>query len=687
MLAIDTETTGLFIHKGCRAFTITASSDDCDQFTWKFKVDPFTRKVLYKQDILEDFFETVAKHKELIFHHANFDLQALTALGLDHEVLFKNHTIHDTMVMSHAYNSRQTHGLKALGVTVLDYPEDDEKLLSSITKEAARKAKKLGWCVASKENPHYTIKGTKKSIYRSDYWVPQQYAEEVGLPKDDPYHTICDQYAIGDTDRTLGIFLTMKQWFDDEGHWKSYEKRRDDILPLLRMQLQQVDVDKDALKKAQKDFYMRSCKFLSEVRKLVKNPRFNPASPKQLSDALFKRYKFEPVKMGKSGPSTDKDTMAKLLEDCPPTGELPHRYQFLLAMKKLRKAQTTHRYIQNYLDHTIRGMLQPTIKQTATGTNRLAMENPNTSNVGGKDMSNPFEANERITISIDEKDKQEEAFKLRNVFGPKYGDRWTCIDYQQSQLRIFAVVSESYDLLEAFERGDDIHDTVARKIFNTSDISKQQRTAAKNVNFGILFGAGPAKIEATAGIPGLYSLFTSNFPNAAKFLNKQSNLAKTKGYVHTLGGYRLYVPKERSYAASCYVIQGTEAEMVRNAIQEIDHYTYNATDYEEVTEACPYKMIMMVHDEIVFRSDRHSEQHINHIMGLMEKAGSDLGLPMAVDADIVTQNWAEKYGLKDVCSCGDAIVSWKKHEDTYSGCLSCHNDFIGRPTRRLLDAA
>jgi len=241
-----------------------------------------------------------------------------------------------------------------------------------------------------------------------------------------------------------------------------------------------------------------------------------------------------------------------------------------------------------------------------------------------------------------EHEVDEESFRLRNIFGPRPKESWTCVDYTQFQLLIFAVVSESKELVDAYLQGIDLHEATAMQIFGIDDpssVTKEQRRAAKNVNFGILFGAGPAKIEQTAGIPGLYSTFLRRLPGAKRYLNKAEATARSKGYVHTLGGYRLYVPHDRPYAASCYIIQGTEAEIVRDAMVDVSDYTYT-------NKSCPYRMIMMVHDEIVLRSRKQSMSHLKKIMNLMTNAGLKVGVPAKVDADIAYHNWAEKEPLQ-----------------------------------------
>lgn len=650
MLAIDSETTGLAISKGCRAFTISAACHEHKTYLWKFKVDPFTRNVIYKDDILQDFKDTIAKHEELIFHNANFDIQALDALGVTN--LFDNHDIHDTMVMSHAYKADNRHGLKELGVTIISFPEDDEKQLVDISKAAQKEAAKLAWKIATKSLSKLT--GTKKEPWKADYWIPEHLATYLNYPKDHIYRTICDKYATNDAIRTLGLYIVFQELMTAKQKI-AYHKSRKLIKPVLDMQYEKVTVLPDKLAEAKEKYRTKVNVGIIELQNIVGDRNFNPASPIQLRKVLFDKYKFPIRKLSlKSGEaSTDKDAITNLLKDCPTTGVMPEKFKFLVKLKGVKKAKTTIQYINNYDEAKDKyNRIQPFFKQTGTGTGRFSCENPNLTNVGKADMSNPFSAKD-IKLDIE---GEEESFKLRNVFGPTNGNIWTCIDYKQFQLLIFAVVSENKELIDAYIQGVDLHEATARQIFNTLKISAEQRTMAKNVNFGILFGAGPAKIDQTAGVPGLYSLFLSRLPGAKRYLETQTRLVRKKGYVHTLGGYRLYVPRDRGYAASCYIIQGTEAEIVKSAMVDVNGYTYaknqdftkqyNYTNrlHKQLLplKRCPYKMILMVHDELVFRSDKTYDKHLINLMRIMENAGARIGVPVQVDADIVKNNWASK---------------------------------------------
>jgi len=675
VLAIDCEATGLFPHKGCRAFMITACCSDFKTYLWRLNVDPLTREVIYDQDLIADFWDTVDQHDELVFHHANYDLQLLDKLGRSIDDIFKGKRIHDTMLASHAYHSPGPHGLKELAVSLLQFPIDDEAALNDATKEARLVAKKYNWYISSETNPHPSLVGTQREWYKGDFWIPQQLAETLGYPEEHHWHTVCSTYAINDPVRTLGLHLIFQELMAPD-QWKSYEKAIKYIKPILKMEYEKIPLIPEAVNSAREDFKKRQTQQVIGLRRLTGIKDFNQRSPLQLRKVLFEKYEFEPKKSGPSGPSTDKTVLSMLLKECPPVttyDQLPDKFKFLLDLKRLRKTNTTLQYIDNYDTHRDSNYyLQPLVKQARTGTGRIAVENPNTTNVGKQDMSNPFAAND-TKIELDD-DEDDDSFKLRNIFGPRKGI-WTCCDYSQFQLLIFAVAAGNTELVDAYLAGHDLHQVTAEQIFAKSNISAAERTIAKNVNFGILFGAGPNKIDVTAGVPGIYSQALSRLPGAKSFLAASERQARTKGYVNTIGGYRLYVPRDRPYAASCYIIQGTEAEIVKDAMFDVSEYTYG-------TKGCNYRMIMMVHDELVFSVPKTNHTHLSKIISLMEGAGSKLGIPVKVEADIVRHNWSEKQSYEGRCEvCNGTVLGWEaklEGEDYhYSDCMDCNPNSIG----------
>ena len=235
------------------------------------------------------------------------------------------------------------------------------------------------------------------------------------------------------------------------------------------MQKRGIPVIKNAIDDSISLFSQRKQDSLEHLQYLCKDKEFNPLSSKQLRTKLFDYFKFEPVKETATGPSTDKDTISSLIKKFPTNApRIPDKYKFLVGLKEFRKEKTTLSYLENYKNHVLaipnissHLVVHGSYSQIGTGTGRLSCKMPNLTNVGKKDMSNPLseEKNKTKASLIAELLGIEDtiSFSLRNLFGPLPGRRLTCIDYDQFQLRIFAIASESYELIEGFERGDDIH--------------------------------------------------------------------------------------------------------------------------------------------------------------------------------------------------------------------------------------
>src|SRR5574343_728148 len=221
-IATDTEANGLFIHKGCQGFTVTACDDDARIYLWKFPLNPRTRRVTYDKRKIEDIKKTFLKHKQIVFHHANYDLQVFEAMGIPADWFFDNFDVHDTIVMSHALKSDDPHGLKELCVMYADYPDDDERELTKATQAARIIAKKLGWCIADANNLHDTLLGTQREVFRTDYWVPEAVASHMKYAEDHPWRTVCDYYAKKDAERTMVLYLALDHQLRQIKHTSKY---------------------------------------------------------------------------------------------------------------------------------------------------------------------------------------------------------------------------------------------------------------------------------------------------------------------------------------------------------------------------------------------------------------------------------------------------------------------------------
>jgi DNA polymerase-1 len=259
------------------------------------------------------------------------------------------------------------------------------------------------------------------------------------------------------------------------------------------------------------------------------------------------------------------------------------------------------------------------------------MEEPNTQNVSKLDDSKVITNLHDTNLTIN----------LRKIFGPPDGHIWFCIDYTQLQLRIFAKCCNDEFLMQSFKEGKDAHDTVAKEIFKVESPTSQERRAAKGINFGIIFGAGARKIESMTGMPGSYSKFKDRFPLVDPYIKQKGKEASTNGFIRTRGGYPLQVEKRLSYKACNIEVQGTEGELVKDAICRVHAYLKDK----------PLKMIMVVHDELILESKTPmTEKEVKHpkiqkiiieVQKLMNGAAFDLGVFTTTDVNRTSTVWAD----------------------------------------------
>lgn len=261
--------------------------------------------------------------------------------------------------------------------------------------------------------------------------------------------------------------------------------------------------------------------------------------------------------------------------------------------------------------------------------------------------------NGKISISGNCKGREEEdengvkkiKYSIRKIFGPPKGRVWLATDYDQLQLRIFAYWSKEDKLIEAFKKGFDFHTYVAMLIYETDTPTKIQRRVAKNVNFGYIFGAGENKIDSTAGIPGLFRRVQQLFPNVTESINRTVSFVKRHGYVKTASGYKLTVDKRKAYAGVNYIVQGTEGDIVKKALN--DCYSFLSRKYNLEPSNClkdsPVKLVLQVHDEIIFSIPEkfRLQNYIRPINRIMENAGTHYGIVCKCKPELYYNNWSE----------------------------------------------
>lgn len=618
-LAIDTECPGLEVKRGVRPFAVSLCDGKASWcFTWR--VDPVTRLVSPKKSDVAEIERLIKRYDFLIFHNAKFDVAMLATIGIDLSADW--HRIHDTALASHALDSREDfsrHRLKPLAKRYLGIPDTDEQYLQSRTIEARNVAKKRGW------NVHEDVK--------ADYWMPGQI-----WPKD----KALEEYATLDAERTYLLWVkALGPALIEQGLWAQYMKHRR-IMPVIsRMEDRGVTIRPATLGSELKRIGgIRDAAAAIAYSLVPEEICSNINSGQQLAKALHTHFKLpvlyrtEPsTRFPEGQPATDAGTIKELSTKCKPKSKA---FQFVEAYRTFTQADTATTYLEGYRLRKIHrkdgaAMLYPSFNICGTATLRLSASNPNPQNVGkGKEL----ELDDGSTY-VD--------FKLRSVFGPARGRTWYALDYDQLQLRIFAKASNEERMQQAFADGYDFHTWMGCEIYGVrpEDLTKLQRRVAKNVNFGYIFGAGQAKIEATSGVKGLSAKLKKMFPNVAEFMKQTIAQASQYGYVYTLGGYRLSIERKKAYAGVCIVVQGTEGEIVKEAMVQVDSAIQQYGD--------EFYMSLQVHDELIFdASTKNKNGHLpilRNIKNLMEHAGAISGVTVIANCEANPIHWAEPVKL------------------------------------------
>ena len=356
----------------------------------------------------------------------------------------------------------------------------------------------------------------------------------------------------------------------------------------------------------------------------VAGHNFNLGSPKQIQTILYDELKLPILKRTPTGqPSTDESVLQELAEDY----ELP---KLLIEHRSLSKLKSTYIDKLPQQINVKTGRVHTSYNQVVTVTGRLSSSDPNLQNI-------PI--------------RSAEGRKIRQAFIAPNGYKIVAADYSQIELRIMAHLAQDNGLITAFQNGEDIHRATASEVFNVplDEVTNELRRNAKAINFGLIYGMsafGLAKqLDISRTDAQTYiNLYFERYPNVKKYMNETKILAKEQGFVETLFGRRLYLPEIdsrnpmlRQYAERTAInapMQGTAADIIKRAMIAVDNWLE--------TENIDAKMIMQVHDELVFEvKTEQLENAIEMIKNLMSGA-ADLTVPLIVDVG-VGENWDEAH--------------------------------------------
>ena len=433
------------------------------------------------------------------------------------------------------------------------------------------------------------------------------------------------EYGVEDSD----ITHQLKNLFEPELINANTHKLFTDLeMPLMQvladMEIEGVNLDIPFLKEL-------SVKHEAKLRELETKihqdagEEFNLNSPKQLGDILFDKLQLDPkAKKTKTGQyATGEEILSKLRDKHVIINDI-------LEYRQLQKLKSTYIDALPSLVNKKTNRLHTTYAQTVAATGRLSSVNPNLQNIPIRS-----EAGQQIRKAFVARDENHVLISA---------------DYSQIELRLIAQMSQDPAMVEAFTKGEDIHAATAAKVFNVAleDVTREQRSQAKTVNFGIIYGVSAFGLADQANISRkeakiLIDAYYETYPTLKAYIEKQVDIARDKGFVETLMGRRRYLKDinsrnavVRSHAERNAVnapIQGTAADIVKIAMIQIQ---------KELKKNYQTKMILQVHDELIFDAPKDEVEKVSELIKTTMEAAMQMEVPLIAEVG-VGNNWYEAH--------------------------------------------
>lgn len=391
---------------------------------------------------------------------------------------------------------------------------------------------------------------------------------------------------------------------------------------LSEMQYEGIQIDKDELEEFGVTLKQNIEELTQEIYTLS-GTEFNINSPKQLGEVLFEKLELPVIKKTKTGYSTDVDVLEKLKKEHPVIEKI-------LEYRSLTKLNSTYvEGLKPYIN-PVTGRIHSYFHQTITATGRISSTEPNLQNIPT-----------RIELG-----KQ-----LRRAFKPKEGYLFIDADYSQIELRVLAHISNDEHMIEAFNNNEDIHKQAAASVFKVpiNEVTKEQRTHAKAVNFGIVYGISDFGLGEQIGVSRkkakeYIDQYLEKYSGIKQFMSDIVEEAKEKGYVETLFKRRRYIPELKSKnfnirqfgarAAKNTPIQGTAADIMKIAMIDV----FNKLKERKLKS----KLILQIHDELLIETKEEEKEEVKNILKTSMENAIKLKVPLRADVS-EAYNW---YDLK-----------------------------------------
>lgn len=433
------------------------------------------------------------------------------------------------------------------------------------------------------------------------------------------------RYAAEDADVTLQLHLKMwPKLQKNEGPLRIFNEIEMPLVPVLsRVERNGVKIDPAVLHAHSQEIAKRLVELEQKAYEIA-GEEFNLSSPKQLQTILFEKQGIKPLKKTPGGaPSTSEEVLEELALDYP----LP---KVILEYRGLAKLKSTYTDKLPLMINPKTGRVHTSYHQAVTATGRLSSTDPNLQNI-------PV--------------RNDEGRRIRQAFIAPEDYVIVSADYSQIELRIMAHLSRDEGLLKAFAEGKDIHRATAAEVFGLplESVTGEQRRSAKAINFGLIYGMSAFGLARQLNIPRkeaqkYMDLYFERYLGVLEYMERTRAQAKDQGYVETLDGRRLYLPDIKASnaarragaerAAINAPMQGTAADIIKRAMIAVDGWLE--------TEKPRVRMIMQVHDELVFEVHKDDVDAVaKKVHELMENS-TTLDVPLLVEVGS-GENWDQAH--------------------------------------------
>lgn len=435
------------------------------------------------------------------------------------------------------------------------------------------------------------------------------------------------EYATEDADVTFQLASHFKPILQKVGTQKLFQEIEIPLMPVLaQMEKEGINLDTVFLNSMSIEME-KECQIVEQKIYDLAGEKFNLASPKQLGDILFDKLKIGGTKQKKTKTgqyATGEDVLSYLANDNPIVKDI-------LEWRQLVKLKSTYvDALPNQVD-SVTKRVHTDYMQTVAATGRLSSNNPNLQNI-------PI--------------RSERGQQIRKAFIAKNDDYvLLSADYSQIELRIIAALCGEENMIEAFKNKEDIHKSTAAKVYNIpiKEVTKEQRSHAKTVNFGIIYGVSAFGLSNQTTLSRkesaeLIDLYYKTYPKLKTFISSQVDFARENGYVETVSGRRRYLKDINS--ANAIVrgaaernavnapIQGSAADIIKIAMINIHKKLIN--------ENLKTKMLLQVHDELVFDVPLNEIETVKSIIKYEMENAFKLNVPLEVEIGM-GKNWLEAH--------------------------------------------